>query len=451
METAQGSTSPSQGPTQPQPPPTVVVNSGGQSPWRNKKRVFLVLGLVVLFVGAIISALIITNPEFRSLIIPRAALPTIEFLGQSGTFSVGRGEFAIVKKAKPFRFETIPGPTSITVSGPERVWRCAGNDCNFLAELHTTVDFGQVEEGDTVEYVGIDDDQDNRRNTFLIDGEPVHIVEQGLVFSGSFTVEKNGRLSLQADDSIAAKINVSAPTPPPPPPPKVDLTLSKDVSGASSVDPGGETQFKITVTNESPEPVDATGVSVKDVFHQIMEVIEFETSKGTFTQAGEINSWIWNIGTMEPGEVQDLFISIRITSDESLLDFDTEYLNVAQIWTTDQEDIDSTPGNNETNLPEDDWDSALITVKKKEEPSPSPSPSPTPEPTDPPVGGPEPTPTPTAAPTLTPTPTPTPAPVSGPSSTATPEELPAAGIGSPTILGIGAGVMILLGVLLFAL
>ena len=154
---------------------------------------------------------------------------------------------------------------------------------------------------------------------------------------------------------------------------------------------------------------------------------------------------------MEPGEVQDLFISIRITSDESLLDFDTEYLNVAQIWTTDQEDIDSTPGNNETNLPEDDWDSALITVKKKEEPSPSPSPSPTPEPTDPPVGGPEPTPTPTAAPTLTPTPTPTPAPVSGPSSTATPEELPAAGIGSPTILGIGAGVMILLGVLLFAL
>lgn len=66
-----------------------------------------------------------------------------------------------------------------------------------------------------------------------------------------------------------------------------------------------------------------------------------------------------------------------------------------------------------------------------------------------------PTPTPTATPTPTPTATPTSSPTSTPTqiarTTSTPESLPAAGIATPTLLGIGLGAILLLGALLLAI
>ena len=78
--------------------------------------------------------------------------------------------------------------------------------------------------------------------------------------------------------------------------------------------------------------------------------------------------------------------------------------------------------------------------------------TPTPSPTPPPVGGPatSPTPTPTASPSPTPTPSPSPIAQASPSPTAEPA-LPPAGIGFPTVLGVGAGLALIIITLLLAL
>jgi len=73
--------------------------------------------------------------------------------------------------------------------------------------------------------------------------------------------------------------------------------------------------------------------------------------------------------------------------------------------------------------------------------TPSPTPSPTPKPTK----SPSPSPTVTASPTSSPSPTPT------PTKSPTPAPLPDAGIGTPTLIGISAGILLVVGAILVAL
>jgi len=432
---------------------TVVVNSekeGMLSFFRsNKRRVLLVSGLLVLFVGAIISIIAFTSPQFKSLLFPEAAVPEIQFLGGGDGFvaTAGEGEFLYIKHVNEDNnfiqdHELVAGPVERTLQGNHaRAWRCSG-DCQ---ELTTIVDgsatFGRVEEGQNVIFYGVDDDPDGRGTSLRVQGQVVRNIKDGsMVFSGSFAAPRSGELQAVTQDSIGVFMQIEdgpAPTPSPSPGPvKIDLRLTKDLIGESTREKSELITWRVTVENEGQ--VAATGVTVEDV---LPNGLSFESANATLGSYS-VDASLWTIGALDVGQSETLNIVTILTADPG----DT-VTNTAQVETANEEDVDSIPGNDvET---EDDQDSASVGVEAT--PSPSPTPSPTPEPTDPPVGGPEPTPTPTAAPTLTPTPTPTPAPVSGPSSTATPEELPAAGIGSPTILGIGAGVMILLGVLLFAL
>lgn len=83
--------------------------------------------------------------------------------------------------------------------------------------------------------------------------------------------------------------------------------------------------------------------------------------------------------------------------------------------------------------------------------TPSGSASPTATPTEPPRGGSSPTPTPTSSSTPSSSASPNASTTPKASATPTPAALPAAGIGFPTLLGIGAGFLLLIGAVMLAL
>lgn len=84
-------------------------------------------------------------------------------------------------------------------------------------------------------------------------------------------------------------------------------------------------------------------------------------------------------------------------------------------------------------------------------PTPTPTVTPTPTPTASATSTPTPTATATPAPTATPTSSPTSTPTQIAKATSTPESLPAAGIATPTLVGIGLGAILLLGALVLAI
>lgn len=132
-------------------------------------------------------------------------LPEFEFLGQGpGTFELGDADNFVVKRP-PFRFDSEPGPT-YTAGAQERVWRERGLEGAPIPLYDELVTIGEVQGPCELSYSGIDDDLDGRRNTFLLDGEPIHVIEEGLVFSGSFIVPESGTLTLRAEDSIGGFI-----------------------------------------------------------------------------------------------------------------------------------------------------------------------------------------------------------------------------------------------------
>ena len=138
-----------------------------------------------------------------------AELPSPTYLGEGpGTYTAPDGRNFLVKRtAGGFRFDEVDGPTYTTTRAKERVW--AINDNRPQPGIYEeTIDLGDVETGCIIDYVGIDDDPDDRRNYFLLDGEEIKVIEQGLVFSGRLIIPRDGRLSLRADDSIGGWLNV---------------------------------------------------------------------------------------------------------------------------------------------------------------------------------------------------------------------------------------------------
>ncbi len=139
-----------------------------------------------------------------------AELPSPTFLGgHPGTYSSPEGRNLLIKRtAGGFRFDELDGPVTYTTKAPvERVW--AINDNRGAPGIYEeTVELGFVEAGCIIEYVGIDDDVDDRRNYFLLDGEEIKQIEQGLVFNGTLVIPRDGDLTLRADDSIGGWLNV---------------------------------------------------------------------------------------------------------------------------------------------------------------------------------------------------------------------------------------------------
>jgi hypothetical protein len=134
-------------------------------------------------------------------------LPAVRYLGQGGAYTIGPDEDFIVKRLGPFRFDFEPGPT-YSAQAAERVWAFSGASDAPPADYHNWHDFGYVQAGCVIEYVGIDDDEDGLVNSFYLDGEIVHTIEEGMVFSGRFTIPAPGVLQLYAADSVGIWANV---------------------------------------------------------------------------------------------------------------------------------------------------------------------------------------------------------------------------------------------------
>lgn len=128
------------------------------------------------------------------------------------------------------------------------------------------------------------------------------------------------------------------------PPPKIDVELTKTVD--NEVAPvGSDATFTIVVSNYGP--ADATGVVVEDRLPDGLSYVD-HSGDGAFDK----DTFIWTIGDLAVGESVTMDLVVRVDRWEQ------EFENVAEVMEHNEDDIDSTPGNNV--LSEDDQDNAFI-------------------------------------------------------------------------------------------
>ena len=125
-----------------------------------------------------------------------------------------------------------------------------------------------------------------------------------------------------------------------------DLSLAMSVSNPTP-NVGDMITFTLTVTNSGRGS--ATNVSVKDVFPTAGLSYQSDTGLGSYNPG----TGIWTIGTIANGATATLSITAQVTSEGVKT-------NRAEIWTADQFDPDSTPGNGITT--EDDYALAKATT-----------------------------------------------------------------------------------------
>jgi len=127
---------------------------------------------------------------------------------------------------------------------------------------------------------------------------------------------------------------------------QIDLSLTMTASAPPSPIVGSTIVFTITVTNNGN--YDATKVTVKDVFPTAGLTLGSAIGTGSYT----VGTGIWDIGTLTPSAPATLTMTATVTAAGVKT-------NRAEIWTVDQFDPDSTPGNSIT---EDDLAVAKIIV-----------------------------------------------------------------------------------------
>ncbi len=138
-------------------------------------------------------------------------------------------------------------------------------------------------------------------------------------------------------------------------PPTIDLELTKSVNKAQA-DPFENVTWTVIVTNRGPS--DATGVTVRDELPVNWTYVS--DSSGTY----DTNTFLWTIGTLPAGGSTTLQIvafaniGLTLTGHGPIV---PGYTNIAQVWTANEYDIDSTPGNDVAS--EDDQDSAEIPIR----------------------------------------------------------------------------------------
>ena len=174
--------------------------------------------------------------------------PDLEYLGEGGSYTIPAGKQFIVKQRGPFVFVNKSG-LSYTAAANERVW--AGTTGAPPAVLPGTwLDYGNVPENCAISYTAIDDDADDRINTFYVGGTAVHEMSQGMVTSGQFETPKAGKLRLFAGDSIGVwlnkcKVEDVSPTPP------ITPTLTPSPTPGASDTPAPPDIITITPTRPS--------------------------------------------------------------------------------------------------------------------------------------------------------------------------------------------------------
>lgn len=162
-------------------------------------------------------------------------------------------------------------------------------------------------------------------------------------FSTGFTVAGTYTIVVTSGSSTAqCVVQVSAPVVST----RADLSLTKIVSPVS-IASGGQAIYTITVTNDGPGV--PSMVTVKDELPAGVEYVSSAAGRGSYDRATSI----WTIGSIGVGEQVTLLITVKSTHVG-------QHVNIAQVWTSDLPDVDSTPGNSNPN--EDDEAAATLTV-----------------------------------------------------------------------------------------
>ncbi len=198
------------------------------------------------------------TPSATSQVLPEAGLESlaeIEYLGEGeNNYTIPSGYYFLVKRHSPFRFDKVTGST-YQATANERVWRVSG--AIPIKAYDQEVSFGKVWAGCEIKYVQIDDDPDSRRNRWYIDGKFVHLMDQGMVVNGRFSIPFAGKLVLNAEDSIGAEIDLTCPPKPTPIPPTLTPTRATPPSvGANTPNPP---------TPANPPETPATNEPIKTV------------------------------------------------------------------------------------------------------------------------------------------------------------------------------------------
>ncbi len=132
--------------------------------------------------------------------------------------------------------------------------------------------------------------------------------------------------------------------------PTVDLSLDKQLSATSNSNPnvGEQVTFEITLNNSGSN--NATGIVIEDYIP-----IGFNLDVNSISNGGTYanNTITWVINTLNPGSLV-LTYDVTINDPSGSID---EYKNIVQITRTNELDIDSTPDNYDSNLPNEDDES----------------------------------------------------------------------------------------------
>ena len=130
----------------------------------------------------------------------------------------------------------------------------------------------------------------------------------------------------------------------------IDLELIKRVN-ADIPKPGDTILFQLTVFNNSE--VDATGVTLEDYLPNGFEVVEGQMGNGGFMVDNRTVRW----ANFDVDALSLYRVSFKATVNMPGDGID-DFRNVAQITAADQQDFDSTPGNDDGDQSEDDEDFA---------------------------------------------------------------------------------------------
>lgn len=125
-----------------------------------------------------------------------------------------------------------------------------------------------------------------------------------------------------------------------------DLQLVKTFSPMGVFDIGDNLTFTLTITNTSTVP--ATGVNVLDLLSSSYNYIS-QTGDGVYNPM----TGIWAIGNLGAGQTKSISLTVQVVNFGA-------FANFAQIYTTDQVDVDSTPNNNTSGIPAEDDESAVL-------------------------------------------------------------------------------------------
>ena len=151
------------------------------------------IGFIALLVVAWVSML---GPQGGMGGIPQQEvdlLPSVTFLGEGpGTFTHDpENTFVIKYRRNNYKNET---GESYTTDSNERVWSFNFVPDDGVYPYHSTESFGPVKMGCVIQFVQIDDDVDERINSFSVNADKVYTVAQGMVTYGSFIVPRDGEL-----------------------------------------------------------------------------------------------------------------------------------------------------------------------------------------------------------------------------------------------------------------